>query len=137
MDFHQTVLVAEDFATMRKIICHYLKQIGFKRVLEAEDGLSALELLEHDEVGLVVTDWNMPNMGGLELVRRIRSNPATAALPVLMVSIEDLKDYIIAAVRAGVNHYIAKPFTLEDLREKIEMIFAKSKLPDSYSRPQP
>ncbi len=125
MDFHMTVLVAEDFATMRKIICRHLKQMGFTKLLEAEDGLAALELIEPGKVGLVVTDWNMPRMGGLELVRRIRNNPATAALPVLMVTIEDLKEYVIAAVKAGVNHYIVKPFTLEELREQIEMILAR------------
>ncbi len=129
IDYDLKVLVAEDFATMRRILCNTLKQIGFNNVLEAEDGLAALKVMEHEPVGLVITDWYMPNMGGLELLERIRSNPATAALPVLMVTMEDLKDHVIAAVQAGVSSYLVKPFTLESLQEKIEAVLRKSRIP--------
>jgi two-component system chemotaxis response regulator CheY len=123
MDFQMTVLVAEDFATMRRILCNCLRAMGFRSILEAEDGLRAWEIIERVPIGLVVTDCYMPKMGGLELLQRIRGNPQTASLPVLMVTMEDLKDNIIAAVQAGVNHYLVKPFTTDDLREKIELIF--------------
>ncbi len=127
MDFQMTVLVAEDYGTMRQILCHSLREIGFKNVLEAEYGLDALKVIQGEDIGLVVTDWHMPQMGGLELLKRIRGNPATASLPVLMVTIEESKDCVIAALKAGVNHYLVKPFTAADLKEKIELIFHKIK----------
>jgi two-component system chemotaxis response regulator CheY len=128
MDFQMTILVAEDFATMRQILCNCLRTIGFHNILEAENGLRAWEIIEREPIGLVVTDWHMPKMGGLELLQRIRGNPLTASLPVLMVTIENLKDNVIAAVQAGVNYYLAKPFTTDDLREKIELIFDRIKV---------
>lgn len=125
IDFRIKVLVADDFATMRKILRNILKQIGFDNIVEAEDGAAALQILKHDNIGLVVTDWNMPNISGLELLEKIRGNPDTAKIPVLMVTAEGLRDNVVAAVKAGVNNYVVKPFTAETLQEKIEQIFKK------------
>lgn len=125
IDFSIKVLVADDFATMRKIVRNILKQIGFEDIVEAEDGTAALQILKTEKIGLVVTDWNMPNMTGLELLQHIRSNPATAQVPVLMVTAEGLKENVLEAVKAGVNNYVVKPFTAEVLQEKIEAIFRK------------
>ncbi|MCL6620828.1 MAG: response regulator [Syntrophobacterales bacterium] len=125
MDFSIKVLVADDFATMRKIVRNILKQIGFEDIVEAEDGTTALQILKNEKIGLVVTDWNMPNMSGLELLQHIRKNPDTAKVPVLMVTAEGLKENVLEAVKAGVNNYVVKPFTAEVLQEKIEAIFRK------------
>jgi two-component system chemotaxis response regulator CheY len=110
---------------MRKIVRNILKQIGFDDIVEAEDGQAALQILKNETVGLVVTDWNMPNMTGLELLQKIRTDPKTANLPVLMVTAEGLKENVVAAVKAGVNNYVVKPFTAEVLQEKLEQIFKK------------
>ncbi|MFW6127092.1 MAG: response regulator [Thermodesulfobacteriota bacterium] len=125
IDLGMKVLVVDDFATMRKIVRNILKQIGFEDILEAEDGTAALRLIKNDQVGLVVTDWNMPNMSGLDLLREIRQNPQTTNLPVLMVTAEGLKENVMEAVKAGVSNYVVKPFTAEVLQEKIENIFKK------------
>lgn len=125
IDYSIKVLVADDFATMRKIVRSILKQIGFEDIVEAEDGAAALQILKREQVGLVVTDWNMPNMSGLELLTHIRQNPQTARLPVLMVTAEGLKEHVLEAVKAGVNNYVVKPFTAEVLQEKIATIFKK------------
>ncbi len=125
IDYRMRVLVADDFATMRKIVRNILKQIGFDNIIEAEDGQAALQVLKNENIGLVVTDWNMPNMNGLELLEKIRTDPKTAKLPVLMVTAEGLKENVVAAVKAGVNNYVVKPFTAEILQEKIEQIFKK------------
>ena len=119
------VLVVDDFATMRKIVRNILKQIGFEDIIEAEDGNAALRILKGDTIGLVVTDWNMPNMGGLELLKEIRRDAQTQNLPVLMVTAEGLKENVMVAIKAGVNNYVVKPFTAEVLQEKIETIFKK------------
>lgn len=125
INFRMKVLVVDDFATMRKIVRNILKQIGFDNLVEAEDGQAALQVLKNETIGLVVTDWNMPNMTGLELLEKIRTDPQTAKLPVLMVTAEGLKENVVAAVKAGVNNYVVKPFTAEILQEKIEQIFKK------------
>ena len=125
IDYRMKVLVVDDFATMRKIVRNILKQIGFEDITEAEDGNVALRVIKSESVGLVVTDWNMPNMNGLDLLREIRGNPETAGLPVLMVTAEGLKENVMDAVKAGVNNYVVKPFTAEVLQEKIETIFRK------------
>ncbi|OGP71288.1 MAG: hypothetical protein A2Z73_02085 [Deltaproteobacteria bacterium RBG_13_60_28] len=125
IDFSMKVLVADDFATMRKIVRNILKQIGFDDIVEAEDGQAAMQVLRNENIGLVVTDWNMPNMSGLELLQKIRTNPKTANLPVLMVTAEGLKENVVTAVKAGVNNYVVKPFTAEVLQEKLEQIFKK------------
>jgi two-component system chemotaxis response regulator CheY len=125
IDFRMKVLVVDDFATMRKIVRNILKQIGFEDITEAEDGNAALRILKSDKIGLVVTDWNMPNLSGLELLQEIRKNSQTSNLPVLMVTAEGLKENVMEAVKAGVNNYVVKPFTAEVLQEKIETIFKK------------
>ena len=125
INYAMRVLVVDDFATMRKIVRNVLKQIGFDNIVEAEDGQIALQVLKNEDIGLVVTDWNMPNMTGLELLEKIRSNPKTAKLPVLMVTAEGLKENVVAAVKAGVNNYVVKPFTADILQEKLEQIFKK------------
>ncbi len=125
IDYRIKVLIVDDFATMRKIVRNILKQIGFEDISEAEDGNDALRVLKDEAVGLVITDWNMPNMSGLDLLREIRKNPQTAKLPVLMVTAEGLKENVIEAVKAGVNNYVVKPFTAEVIQEKIVSIFKK------------
>jgi two-component system, chemotaxis family, chemotaxis protein CheY len=125
IDYRMKVLIVDDFATMRKIVRNILKQIGFENITEAEDGNNALQILKHETIGLVVTDWNMPNMTGLDLLRNIRQDSKTANLPVLMVTAEGLKENVLEAVKAGVNNYVVKPFTAEVLQEKIEAIFRK------------
>jgi two-component system chemotaxis response regulator CheY len=125
IDFRMRVLVVDDFATMRKIVRNILKQIGFEDITEAEDGNAALRVLKNEKIGLVVTDWNMPNMSGLELLQEIRRNGQTQKIPVLMVTAEGLKENVMEAVKAGVNNYVVKPFTAEVLQEKIETIFKK------------
>jgi two-component system chemotaxis response regulator CheY len=116
------ILVVDDFATMRKVIRNLLKQGGFENVVEAEDGVAALKVLQSQKVDFVISDWNMPNMSGLELLKAVRGSDDLKELPFLMVTAEALKDNIVAAVKAGVSNYIVKPFTAEVLNEKIEKI---------------
>lgn len=125
IDYGMKVLVVDDFATMRKIVRNILKQIGFEDISEAEDGTAALDFMKTEKVGLLVTDWNMPVMSGLDLLKHVRQNPKTAQLPVLMVTAEGLKENVLEAVKAGVNNYVVKPFTAEVFQEKIEAIFKK------------
>jgi two-component system chemotaxis response regulator CheY len=129
LDYNLKVLVVEDFGTMRRIICTALQEMGFNQVLEAEDGRAALQLLHREPVGLVITDWHMPNLGGLELVKEIRADPLTAALPVIMVTGDDEKDCLIAAAKARVNSYVIKPFTSKMLLKTIEMVLHKCHIP--------
>ncbi len=117
------VLIVDDMATMRRIIKSLLEQLGFKNIDEAEDGAIALEKLKKGNYDLVITDWNMPNMTGLELVQEIRKDPQLKEIPVLMVTAEAKKENVIAAIKAGVNNYIVKPFTAETLKEKLEKIY--------------
>ncbi len=113
------VLVVEDFPTMRNIIKNLFKQIGFKNIEEAEDGLQALDKLKGGGYDLVLSDWNMPNMEGIELLRNMRKDPVLKDIPFLMVTAEAGKDKIIKAIRSGVNYYIVKPFTSEALNETL------------------
>jgi two-component system chemotaxis response regulator CheY len=117
------ILVVDDFATMRRIITNVLRQIGFENIVEAEDGTKALQVLEQEAIDFVVTDWNMPEMSGLDLLKAIRSRGEKSDLPVLMVTAEALQENIVAAARAGVNNYIVKPFDAKTLSEKINKIF--------------
>jgi two-component system chemotaxis response regulator CheY len=103
------VLVVDDFATMRKIIRNILKQIGFGNIFEADNGTAALSILNEVKVGLIVTDWNMPNMSGLELLQKIRADISIRDIPVLMVSAKSQKDQILTAVNAGADNYLVKP----------------------------
>lgn len=121
------ILVVDDMATMRRIIKGLLEQLGFKNIDEAEDGKVALQKLKSQKYDFVITDWNMPNMTGLELVQEIRNDPELKSLPVLMVTAEAKKENVLLAIKAGVNNYIVKPFTAEVLKEKIEKIFSAMK----------
>ncbi|TCK04563.1 response regulator [Phorcysia thermohydrogeniphila] len=120
------ILIVDDMAAMRKILKTLLAQLGYKNVDEAEDGKQALEILRRnpDKYQLVITDWNMPNMTGIELVQEIRKDEKLKHLPILMVTAEAKKENVLMAIKAGVNNYIVKPFTAETLKDKIEKIFA-------------
>ncbi|TBL74239.1 chemotaxis protein CheY [Obesumbacterium proteus] len=118
-------LVVDDFATMRRIVRNLLKDLGFNKVDEAEDGQNALTLLRESTFDFVITDWNMPNMDGLELLSEIRKDPNLSKLPVLMVTAEAKKENIIAAAQAGASGYVVKPFTAATLEEKLGKIFEK------------
>lgn len=121
------VLVVDDFPTMRRIVKNLLKQIGFENIDEAEDGMQALQKLKTGQYGLVVSDWNMPNMEGIDLIRKIRQDPNLKDTPFLMVTAEAEKEKVIEAIKAGVDNYIVKPFTAEVLKEKLEKISEKKK----------
>ncbi len=125
LDFTMKVLVVDDMSTMRRIIKNVLKQIGYTSVEEAPDGKEALKKLKGGGFGLVVTDWNMPVMTGLELLKAIRADAELKILPVLMVTAEAQKENIIEAIQAGVSNYVVKPFTAEALLEKLTKVFAK------------
>ncbi len=118
-------LVVDDFSTMRRIVRNLLKEHGFANVSEAEDGQLALNRLRLGGIQFVVTDWNMPNMDGLELLKTIRATPHLSHLPVLMVTAEAKKENIVAAAQAGADGYIVKPFTSATLKEKLDKIFSK------------
>ena len=122
VDKNLKILIVDDFATMRKVIRNLLKQGGFENIVEAEDGAAALKVLKSQPVDFIISDWNMPNMSGLELLKAVRADDELKALPFLMVTAEALKDNVVAAVKAGVSNYIVKPFTAEVLNEKIEKI---------------
>jgi len=119
------ILIVDDFPTMRRIIKNLLKDLGFENVDEAEDGAMALEKLRNGNFDFVVSDWNMPNMDGLEMLKAIRADPDLGKLPVLMVTAEAKKENIIAAAQAGANGYVVKPFTAATLEEKLNKIFEK------------
>ena len=115
-------LVVDDFSTMRRIIRNFLNDLGYTNILEADDGKTALPKLKAGEVDFLITDWNMPGMQGLELLRLVRGDPATKKLPVLMVTAEAKREQIVEAAQAGVNGYVVKPFTAATLKEKIDKI---------------
>ena len=125
MDPNTKFLVVDDFATMRRIVRLLLKELGYENVDEAEDGTIALSKLRGGAFQFVLTDWNMPNMNGLELLQAIRADEMLAALPVLIITAEAKKENIIAAAQAGASGYIVKPFTATILNEKIKRIFDK------------
>jgi len=116
-------LIVDDMATMRRIIRSILNQLGYQNVDESEDGKVALQKLKQQKYDFVITDWNMPNMTGLELVQAIRKDPELKHLPVLMVTAEAKKENVIMALKAGVNNYIVKPFTPATLKQKLEQIW--------------
>lgn len=119
------VLVVDDFSTMRRIIGGALRQMGIDDITEAEDGRVALQKLRLREFRLIISDWNMPNLMGIDLLRRVRSDDSLKHIPFLMVTAEARKDNVIEAAKAGVSNYITKPFTPEDLQKKIEAIIIK------------
>jgi two-component system chemotaxis response regulator CheY len=116
-------LVVDDFSTMRRIVRNLLKELGYTNTEEAEDGNVALNMLRNDKFDFVVSDWNMPNMTGIELLKSIRADAALKSLPVLMITAEARKENIIEAAQAGANGYIVKPFTAATLDEKLNKIF--------------
>jgi two-component system chemotaxis response regulator CheY len=117
-------LVVDDFSTMRRMLRGVLNELGYDNVIEAEDGNQALPILMQGGVDFLVTDWNMPGMQGLELLKAVRSDPRLAKLPVLLVTAEAKRDQIVEAAQAGVSGYVLKPFTAQTLKAKIEKILA-------------
>ncbi len=117
------VLVVDDFATMRRIVKNILTQLGYKNIVEADDGTTALDVLKQENIGLIISDWNMPKMTGLDLLKEVRGNADMADIPFIMVTAEAQQDNIILAVKAKVSQYIVKPFTADTLGEKIDKVF--------------
>ena len=125
VDTTMKVLVVDDFATMRRIVKNILMQLGFSNIVEADDGSTAIEVLKQDNsIDMVISDWNMPKMTGLELLKAVRSDPDLANTPFIMVTAEAQQENILQAVKAKVSQYIVKPFTAETLGEKIDKIFS-------------
>ena len=122
MDTSIKVLVVDDFATMRRILKNILKQLGFTNIVEADDGTTAMEELKKNNYDLIISDWNMPKMTGLELLKRVRSDESLKGIPFLMVTAEAQKQNVIEAVQAGVSNYVVKPFTAEAISEKLNKI---------------
>jgi two-component system chemotaxis response regulator CheY len=118
------ILVVDDMPTMRRIVKNIFKELGFSHVEEAEDGKAALDKLKAGKFDLVVSDWNMPVMPGIELLRNIRADAALKHIPVLMVTAEAKQENLVEAIKAGVSNYIVKPFTAETIKEKLDKIFA-------------
>ena len=125
MNKNMKILIVDDFSTMRRIIKNLLRDLGFTNTAEADDGNSALPMLENGEFEFLITDWNMPGMTVIDLLKAVRSSEKLRALPVLMVTAEAKRDQIIAAAQAGVSGYVVKPFTAAALQEKIEKIFER------------
>ncbi|MEO5341880.1 MAG: chemotaxis response regulator CheY [Gammaproteobacteria bacterium SHHR-1] len=127
MDKNMKILVVDDFSTMRRIIKNLLRDLGFTNVHEADDGTTALPMLKSGHFDFLVSDWNMPGMTGIDLLKAVRADPELKTLPVLMVTAESKREQIIEAAQAGVNGYVVKPFTAVTLKEKIEKIFERIK----------
>ena len=125
MDKNMKILIVDDFSTMRRIIKNLLRDLGFTNTEEADDGHSALPMLQGAKFDFLITDWNMPGMTGIELLKAVRADDKIASLPVLMVTAEAKREQIIEAAQAGVNGYVVKPFTAAALKEKIEKIFER------------
>jgi len=119
------ILVVDDFSTMRRIIKNLLRDLGFTNTQEADDGVTALPMLQSGSFDFLVTDWNMPGMTGLDLLKEVRKDANLVSLPVLMVTAESKREQIIEAAQAGVNGYVVKPFTAATLKEKIDKIFER------------
>jgi two-component system, chemotaxis family, chemotaxis protein CheY len=125
LDKNMKILVVDDFSTMRRIIKNLLRDLGYTNTHEADDGLTALPMLQAGTYDFLVTDWNMPGMQGIDLLKAVRADPKLASLPVLMVTAESKRDQIVEAAQAGVNGYIVKPFTAQTLKEKLDKIFER------------
>lgn len=119
------ILIVDDFSTMRRIIKNLLRDLGYTNTHEADDGSTALPMLKNGDFDFLVTDWNMPGMTGIDLLKEIRADDQLASLPTLMVTAEAKRDQIIEAAQAGVNGYVVKPFTAQVLKEKIDKIFER------------
>ncbi|MDH5358414.1 MAG: chemotaxis response regulator CheY [Gammaproteobacteria bacterium] len=125
MDKNMKILIVDDFSTMRRIIKNLLRDLGFNNTVEADDGLTALPILKAGGIDFLVTDWNMPGMQGIDLLKTVRADEKLSSLPVLMVTAETKREQIIEAAQAGVNGYVVKPFTAITLKEKIDKIFER------------
>ncbi|MCW8955501.1 MAG: chemotaxis response regulator CheY [Gammaproteobacteria bacterium] len=125
MDKNMKILIVDDFSTMRRIIKNLLRDLGFNNTQEADDGNTGLPMLQTGKFDFLVTDWNMPGMTGIDLLRAVRADPKLQSLPVLMVTAEAKKEQIVLAAKEGVNGYVVKPFTAQTLKEKIEKIFER------------
>ena len=127
MDKNMNILVVDDFSTMRRIVKNLLTELGFTNIAEADDGSTALPILQQGGIDFLVTDWNMPGIPGIDLLKAVRSSddPKLASLPVLMVTAEAKREQIMEAAQAGVNGYVVKPFTAETLKEKVDKVFER------------
>ncbi|MBV1914316.1 MAG: chemotaxis response regulator CheY [Pseudomonadales bacterium] len=125
MDKNMNILIVDDFSTMRRIIKNLLRDLGFTNTEEADDGSTALPILQKGGIDFLVTDWNMPKMTGIDLLKAVRADASLEGLPILMVTAEAKREQIIEAAQAGVNGYVVKPFTAAVLEEKIEKIFER------------
>lgn len=125
MDKKMKILIVDDFSTMRRIIKNLLRDLGFNNTDEADDGTTALPKLQTGNFDFLVTDWNMPGMQGIDLLKKVRADPDLKDLPVLMVTAESKREQIVEAAQAGVNGYVIKPFTAQTLKEKIDKIFER------------
>ncbi|KFZ36884.1 histidine kinase [Shewanella mangrovi] len=125
MDKNMKILIVDDFSTMRRIIKNLLRDLGFNNTQEADDGSTALPMLQKGDFDFVVTDWNMPGMQGIDLLKAVRADENLKHIPVLMVTAEAKREQIIAAAQAGVNGYVVKPFTAATLKEKLDKIFER------------
>ena len=122
MDAGMKVLVVDDFSTMRKIIKNNLKGMGFNNIVEAENGQKALEELKKESIGLIISDWNMPVMSGIELLKAVRGDAGLKSIPFIMVTAEGQKDNVMEAAKAGVSNYVIKPFTPDTFSEKLQKV---------------
>ena len=122
VDKNIRILVIDDFQTMRRIIINLLRQLGFTNMTEADDGSTAWEKLQAEHVDLIVSDWNMPRMTGMDLLRKVRASDKYKATPFIMVTAEGKRENVIAAVQAGVSNYIVKPFNAATLKEKLSKV---------------
>ncbi|MEH6556587.1 MAG: chemotaxis response regulator CheY [Oceanicoccus sp.] len=125
MDKGMKILIVDDFSTMRRIIKNLLRDLGFTNTAEADDGSTALPMLQNGRFDFLITDWNMPGMSGIDLLKAVRADEQLKKMPILMVTAEAKRDQIIEAAQAGVNGYVVKPFTAAVLKEKIEKIFER------------
>lgn len=125
MDKNMKILIVDDFSTMRRIIKNLLRDLGFNNTHEADDGNTALPLLKQGDFEFLVTDWNMPGMQGIDLLKAVRADQKLAKMPVLLVTAEAKREQIVEAAQAGVNGYIVKPFTAATLKEKIDKVFER------------
>ena len=125
MNTNMKILIVDDFSTMRRIVKNLLRDLGFNNTQEADDGLTSLPMLKKGDFEFVVTDWNMPGMQGIDLLKHIRADDELKHLPVLMITAEAKREQIIEAAQAGVNGYIVKPFTAATLKEKLDKIFER------------
>ncbi len=125
MNKNMKILIVDDFSTMRRIIKNLLRDLGFNNTAEADDGNTALPMLKSGDFQFLITDWNMPGMQGIDLLKAVRADDKLKTLPVMLVTAEQKREQIVAAAEAGVNGYIVKPFTAATLKEKIDKIFAR------------